>query len=227
MSPLIIALDFDDKAKAFELVDQLDPSQCRLKVGKESFTRFGPQFVECLQAKGFEIFLDLKFHDIPNTVAKACKAAADLGVWMLNVHALGGKQMMTAAADAIANVPNKPILIGVTILTSHEQSELTDVGLQGSIEDNVLRLAKLTQDAGLDGIVCSAQEAASLRQTMGSEFQLVTPGIRLSDAGDDQKRIMSPQNAMSAGANYLVVGRPITQSADPKKALQLFSRSLL
>lgn len=218
---IIVALDYADATSALKLVSKLDPTLCRLKVGKELFTAAGPQLVEALVNKGFDIFLDLKFHDIPNTVAKACKAASRLGVWMLNVHASGGLAMMQTARDAINENSPIPLLIAVTVLTSMDQPTLNQTGANGSVGDQVLRLANLAQQAGLDGVVCSAQEAALLRNTLGTEFCLVTPGIRPADAkADDQSRITTPAEAMRLGANYLVIGRPITQAADPLLALQ-------
>jgi len=219
-SRIIIALDYAQQKLADELIEQLDPKVCRLKVGKEMFTTLGPKFVESLVAKGFDVFLDLKFHDIPNTVARACSAACDLGVWMLNVHASGGRQMMEAAKESIDKSSHQPLLIAVTILTSLDDAALHEIGYIGSSADNVLRLAKLTQSSGLDGIVCSAQEASQLRSSLGDDFVLVTPGIRLAggDAGD-QRRVMTPADAISAGASYLVMGRPITQAENPMSVL--------
>jgi orotidine-5'-phosphate decarboxylase len=224
---VIVALDFPDTTSASALVDRLDASQCRLKVGKELFVRGGPQFVEQVQSKGFDVFLDLKFHDIPNTVAAACRAAADLGVWMVNVHAIGGLKMMQAASDAIANSDNKPFLIAVTILTSMDTEDLQGVGIGGEPADNVDRLAALAEDAGLDGVVCSALEASRLAQSRKPGFILVTPGIRPANSdADDQKRIMTPSRAIAAGASYLVIGRPITQADDPLAALQQINQEL-
>ncbi len=221
---LIVALDFDTPEKALALSADLDPALCRLKVGKELFTRGGPQLVETLQQRGFDIFLDLKFHDIPNTVEKAVRAAADLGVWMVNVHALGGPRMLAAAKAALADYSAPPKLIAVTILTSMGLAELAAIGLSGRTQDNVLRLGKLAQQAGLDGVVCSAQEAALLKRELGAGFSLVTPGIRPAWAAKgDQTRIMTPADALAAGSDYLVVGRPITQAHDPLEALQRVS----
>jgi orotidine-5'-phosphate decarboxylase len=217
---IIIALDYSTAAPALALADRLQPSLCRLKVGKELFTAAGPTVLEKLMRRGFEIFLDLKFHDIPNTTAQACKAAAELGVWMVNVHALGGRKMLAAAADAIANTGKPPKLIAVTMLTSMAQEDLADIGIVETPAQMVLRLATLTRDCGLDGVVCSAQEAALLRKHCGAEFILVTPGIRPAQASlDDQSRVMTPQAALQAGSSYLVIGRPITQAADPLQAL--------
>lgn len=227
--PVVVALDFDDKAKALALVDQLDPQQCRLKVGKEMFTLFGPDWVKTLVDKGFDVFLDLKFHDIPNTVAKAVAAAAELGVWMVNVHASGGRRMMEAAKAALAPYGDKaPLLIAVTVLTSMTDEELQELGVSASsAEEQVLLLASLTQAAGLDGVVCSAQEAPQLKATLGQDFKLVTPGIRPagSDAGD-QRRVLTPKEALAAGSDYLVIGRPITQADDPMAVLGAINDSL-
>ncbi len=218
---IIVALDYADVASALALVERLDPSLCRLKVGKELFTAAGPELVRALVARGFEVFLDLKFHDIPNTVAAACRAAAGLGVWMMNVHASGGRRMMTAAQEALADLPQRPLLIAVTVLTSMSAEDLGEVGVAGAPADQVLRLARLTQACKLDGVVCSAQEAAMLRGDLGAGFRLVTPGIRPagSDAGD-QRRVMTPVEAMRAGATDLVIGRPITAAADPLATLK-------
>jgi orotidine-5'-phosphate decarboxylase len=219
-SPIIVALDFPDERQAEDLAVRLDPRACRLKVGKELFVRGGPKLVERLQTRGFDVFLDLKFHDIPNTVAGACRAAADLGVWMVNVHALGGSEMMMAARAAIEAFAKPPLLIAVTILTSHDQAVLQQIGLAGSPAEAVARLARLAHQSGMDGVVCSAQEAAVLRAQEGGRFCLVTPGIRPAAAAvDDQRRTMTPSAALAAGADYLVVGRPITAAPDPMAAL--------
>lgn len=227
-SPIVVALDFEQKAAALDLVSQLDPALCRLKVGKEMFTHFGPSFITELQQRKFEIFLDLKFHDIPNTVAKAVQAAADLGVWMVNVHASGGSRMMHAAREALLTFgSDKPLLIAVTVLTSMEQADLTELGVQLSPAEQVLKLAGLTAKAGLDGVVCSAQEAALLKQQFGQHFCLVTPGIRPAFANaDDQKRVMTPSEALAVGVDYLVIGRPITKAADPLAALQAIAKEI-
>ncbi|BHI63840.1 TPA: orotidine-5'-phosphate decarboxylase [Escherichia coli] len=227
-SPVVVALDYHNRDAALAFVDKIDPRDCRLKVGKEMFTLFGPQFVRELQQRGFDIFLDLKFHDIPNTAAHAVAAAADLGVWMVNVHASGGARMMTAAREAL--VPfgkDAPLLIAVTVLTSMEASDLADLGVTLSPADYAERLAALTQKCGLDGVVCSAQEAARFKQVFGQEFKLVTPGIRPqgSEAGD-QRRIMTPEQALAAGVDYMVIGRPVTQSVDPAQTLKAINASL-
>lgn len=224
---IVVALDFDNRQQTLELVDRLDPQKCRLKIGKELFTSEGPQLVEAVQNKGFDVFLDLKFHDIPNTCAKAVAAAANLGVWMVNVHASGGERMMNAARDALEKFQQKPLLIGVTVLTSMEQSDLAGIGLDVAPQDHVKRLAQLTKQSGLDGVVCSAQEAAMLKQLCGQDFKLVTPGIRPSFAAvGDQKRIMTPKQAMDAGVDYMVIGRPITQAQDPIEALNLIQQEI-
>lgn len=227
-SPILVALDYHDLNSALQFVDRIDPRQCRLKVGKEMFTLFGPALVKTLQQRGFEVFLDLKFHDIPNTTAHAVAAAADLGVWMVNVHASGGARMMSAAREALMPFgDDAPLLIAVTVLTSMDEEDLKGLGIMLSPAQQAERLAKLTHECGLDGVVCSAQEAAHFKQTIGQDFALVTPGIRPagSDAGD-QRRIMTPQQAQQAGVDYMVIGRPITQSADPAATLQQILHSL-
>lgn len=217
---IIIALDYASAAPVLALADRLQPSLCRLKVGKELFTATGPALLEQLQQRGFDIFLDLKYHDIPNTTAQACKAAASLGVWMVNVHALGGRKMLEAAHEAVAAASHQPKLIAVTMLTSMAQQDLADIGIHATPAEMVLRLAMLARDSGLDGVVCSAQEAALLRRHCGAEFCLVTPGIRPAQSSlDDQSRVMTPQAALQAGSSYLVIGRPITKAADPLQAL--------
>ena len=225
---IVVALDFSSADAALNFCERIQPGMCRLKVGFELFTAAGPLLVERLVAKGFDVFLDLKFHDIPNTVAQACAAAARLGVWMLNVHALGGRKMMQAARDAVEKSGRRPLLIGVTILTSHSAGDLDEIGLGNDPALQVLRLAHLAQDAGLDGVVCSAQEAARLRGELGHDFCLVTPGIRPAGAAaGDQQRVMTPTQAVAAGADYLVIGRPITQAADPMTVLAAINRELV
>ncbi|MCD8514134.1 MAG: orotidine-5'-phosphate decarboxylase [Nitrincola sp.] len=214
--PIIVALDYPDQVAALNMASLLDPKDCRVKVGKELFTRAGPSVVESLQAKGFDVFLDLKYHDIPNTTAMAVKAAAELGVWMVNVHASGGRRMMEAAANVLAQSNSPTLLIAVTVLTSMEKSDLEELGIDLEPALHVERLAHLTAQSGLDGVVCSAQEAVMLRAGLPREFYLVTPGIRPADAASgDQKRIMTPVDALTAGSSHLVIGRPITQSANP------------
>jgi orotidine-5'-phosphate decarboxylase len=219
---IIVALDFPSQNPALALADQLDPAKCRLKVGKELFTRSGPDLVKALQSRGFDIFLDLKFHDIPNTTSAAVAAAAELGVWMVNVHASGGEKMMVACRERLESFGNdRPLLIAVTVLTSMSDEDLAGIGIASSAEAHVSRLATLTKNSGLDGVVCSAQEAPRLKAEQGSDFQLITPGIRplTADKGD-QQRIMTPVDALKAGSDYLVIGRPITQSPDPLAALE-------
>ncbi|MDP6198409.1 MAG: orotidine-5'-phosphate decarboxylase [Porticoccaceae bacterium] len=227
-SRVIVAMDFDNQQSALQLAEQLDPSQCRLKVGKELFTVAGPQLVKALVERNFDVFLDLKFHDIPNTTAKAVSVAADLGVWMTNVHACGGSRMMEAAQHSLQQSGSEMLLIAVTVLTSMEQSDLQQLGLQRDPAEQVLHLAQLAKNAGLQGVVCSAQEASTLKAQLGEEFKLVTPGIRLADsAADDQRRIVSPVDAIALGSDYLVIGRPITQSADPLATLNQINQSLI
>lgn len=225
---LIVALDFPTLYAANKLLDELDPKKCRVKIGKELFTRFGPKFVKDVIARGYEVFLDLKFHDIPHTVAQACLAAADLGVWMINVHALGGEKMLAAAREAIdSRSTNRPLLIAVTILTSMDDIELSKIGLTAPLSTYVLNLAKLAKNTGLDGVVCSAQEAQMLRQHCGANFCLVTPGIRLTQTSDDQVRVTTPLDAINNGVDYLVIGRPITKAEQPLKVVHEIENILL
>ncbi|BAN69007.1 orotidine-5'-phosphate decarboxylase [endosymbiont of unidentified scaly snail isolate Monju] len=224
---VIVALDYPAEAPALALIDQLDPGICRLKIGKEMFTRLGPDFVRRVIDRGFEVFLDLKYHDIPNTVAAACEAAADLGVWMLNLHASGGRRMMETAMARLAQRHERPLLVAVTILTSLGADELAEIGFVGSPEENVQRLAGLAADCGLDGVVCSPREAATLRAQQGDDFLLVTPGVRPATASlDDQTRVMTPGDAIRAGSSHLVVGRPITAAADPLAALSAIAEEV-
>ncbi|MFP1921646.1 orotidine-5'-phosphate decarboxylase [Lonsdalea quercina] len=227
-SPIIVALDYASQRDAYEFVDRIDPQRCRLKVGKEMFTLFGPQLVNDLQQRGFEVFLDLKFHDIPNTTARAVAAAAELGVWMVNVHASGGARMMQAAKEALLPYgADAPLLIAVTVLTSMDEDDLRGLGITLSPAEQAERLAVLTQQCGLDGVVCSAHEAERLKQRCGTAFQLVTPGIRpAGSAAGDQRRIMTPEQAKLAGVDYMVIGRPITQSADPAQTLNAILATL-
>jgi orotidine-5'-phosphate decarboxylase len=227
MTPsIVVPLDYPDATSALQFVERVSPALCRLKVGKELFTVAGPALVEQLVERGYDVFLDLKFHDIPHTVSQAVRAAARLGVWMVNVHALGGRAMLTAAREALAGEANSPLLIGVTVLTSMDADQLAELGLPAPTV-LVPRLAELVHDCGLDGVVCSAQEAAHLRQRFGAGFRLVTPGIRPAGCGaDDQRRIMTPEAAVAAGADDLVIGRPITQAADPVAALESIRASL-
>ncbi|MCU7938586.1 MAG: orotidine-5'-phosphate decarboxylase [gamma proteobacterium symbiont of Bathyaustriella thionipta] len=220
-SKIIIALDYKDEVSTMALVEQLEPSLCKLKVGKELFVRCGPSLVKKLISKGFDVFLDLKFHDIPNTVAAACQAAADMGVWMVNVHASGGRKMMQFAREAIDQCEHQPLLIGVTILTSLSRNDIAEVGLDIEPAQQVLRLANLANDSGLDGVVCSPQEVKTLKQQIGKDFCLVTPGVRpAGTAIGDQQRVMTPSEALSQGSDYLVIGRPITADANPVRALK-------
>ena len=226
-SRVIIALDYADANSAMALVDRLEPSDCKVKVGKELFTAAGPAFVAALAQRGFDVFLDLKFHDIPNTVAQACKAAAQLGVWMVNVHALGGRAMMQAAREAIESASRQPKLIAVTVLTSMTESDLREVGIEASPLTQAMKLAQLAGDCGLDGVVCSAHEAGAVRDRVGSRFLRVTPGIRLpDDSVGDQKRVMTPQVAIESGASYLVIGRSVTRAADPLSVLARINREI-
>ncbi|MDP2239197.1 MAG: orotidine-5'-phosphate decarboxylase [Burkholderiales bacterium] len=221
---VIVALDYSEAAGALELAGRLDPALCRLKVGKELFTMAGPALLQALMQRGYTVFLDLKYHDIPNTVASACKAAAALGVWMINVHALGGRAMMQAAREALAAHAPRPKLIAVTLLTSMGERDMEEAGIAGTPAQAVARLARLAAESGMDGVVCSAQEAAMLRRERGPDFCLVTPGIRPAQSNaDDQQRIMTPRAAIDSGADYLVIGRPITRAPDPLRALQQIS----
>lgn len=224
---IIVALDYANAKDALALASRLDPRQCRVKVGKELYTAAGPALVEKLRRSGFGIFLDLKYHDIPNTVVGACLAAAELGVWMINVHALGGRAMMLAARQALVRAGKPPKLTAVTLLTSMGAADMADVGLSGSPQDAVLRLARLAQECGLDGVVCSPQEAGLLRKHCGKSFTLVTPGIRPAEAAqDDQQRSATPRQAIANGADYLVIGRPITRAPDPHAALHAIANEI-
>lgn len=227
-SPIIVAVDFADVKSAWNFIDRVEPNDCRLKIGKELFTHAGPDFIKQIMNKGFDVFLDLKFHDIPNTVAKAIVAAADLGVWMTNVHASGGSRMMQAAKDALYPYgKDAPLLIAVTVLTSMESVDLQEIGIPVSPLEQATKLALLAKNCGLDGVVCSAKEVQSFRTRLGSDFKLVTPGIRPAGANaDDQRRIMTPQRAQAAGSDYLVIGRPITQADDPSLALRTILSTL-
>jgi orotidine-5'-phosphate decarboxylase len=217
ISPIVVALDYPTAQQAIEMAKQLDPSKCRVKVGKELFTASGPAVLEQLHKMDFDVFLDLKFHDIPNTCAGAVAAASELGVWMVNVHASGGERMMVAAAEAIANKSHKPLLIAVTVLTSMEQSDLAGIGLDITPQQQVERLAKLSKQSGMDGVVSSAQEIELIKNLCGHDFLTVTPGIRpAGSAAGDQRRIMTPEEAVNVGGDYLVIGRPITQAINPK-----------
>lgn len=227
-SPLIIALDYPDTQSALDMAAQLDPARVRVKVGKELFTREGPEVVRALHHRGFEVFLDLKYHDIPNTVAGAVRAASELGVWMVNVHASGGSDMMKAAmAAAMEGGGPRPLLTAVTVLTSMSAHDLAEVGVERPPLAQVTHLARLAQEAGLDGVVCSGQEAAALRETLGQDFLLVSPGIRPAGADeDDQSRIVTPEKAQRLGVSYMVVGRPVTRAVSPTEAVENIIRSL-
>jgi orotidine-5'-phosphate decarboxylase len=229
---VIVALDFANPMHAVALADRLDPAACALKVGKEMFVVAGPEPVRWMIERGFRVFLDLKFHDIPNTVAQACAAATRLGVWMLNVHAAGGRAMLDAARDAVARTAveagrPRPLLIAVTVLTSLSDADLAATGIDRTAADQALQLARLTAACGLDGVVSSAVEAPALRAALGPGFKLVTPGIRPAGSrSDDQARIITPEAALANGADYLVIGRPITQAPDPLAALAAINASL-
>jgi orotidine-5'-phosphate decarboxylase len=226
-SPIIVALDYDNQAAALELVDRLEPELCRLKVGKELFTRCGPALLGQLHSRGFQVFLDLKYHEIPNTVAGAVRAAADLGVWMVNVHASGGRRMMEAARDVLGAYQTPPLLIAVTVLTSLSDEDMAELGWRDSPQERVSCLAALAADSGMDGVVCSAREAGRLKNERGKEFSLVTPGIRLaSDDAGDQRRVVTPVDAVAGGSDYLVIGRSITGAADPVNTLRQILREL-
>ena len=227
-SKIIVALDYEKEAEALALVDQIDPSLCRLKVGKEMFTTLGINFVKQLHQRNFDVFLDLKYHDIPNTVARAVRSAADLGVWMVDLHASGGLRMMEEAKRILEPYgKDAPLLIAVTVLTSMEDLDLLQIGINASPMEQVLRLAHLTQRAGLDGVVCSPQEVEILRNACGEEFKLVTPGIRPTGADfGDQRRVMTPTAAIRAGSDYLVIGRPITKADNPVEVLCSINASI-
>jgi orotidine-5'-phosphate decarboxylase len=229
---VFVALDFDNPMHALGFADRVDPRTCGLKVGKELYVLAGPEPVRWMVERGFSVFLDLKFHDIPNTVARACAAAVRLGVRMMNVHASGGREMLAAAREAVTTAAHAtgrpaPLLLGVTVLTSLGDAQLRELGHGESAAERVMRLAQLARDCGLDGVVCSAQEAPALRQAFGASFALVTPGIRLADAArDDQTRIVTPEAAVANGADYIVVGRPVTRAADPVATLAAINRSI-
>jgi orotidine-5'-phosphate decarboxylase len=224
---VIVALDFADAERALALVDRLDPATCRIKVGKELFTAAGPVLVKNVVKRGFGVFLDLKYHDIPNTVAQACRSAAGLGAWMVNVHACGGRAMLDAAREALAKETHPPKLIAVTVLTSLTAADLAELGVAGDPLEVATRMARLAHSCGLDGVVCSAHEAGGLRREFGAGFCLVTPGIRPAQAGhDDQQRVMTPRAAIASGADYLVIGRPITLAPDPLAVLREINREI-
>ena len=217
---IIVALDFSHTDAALGLVNRLDPARCRLKIGHELFAAGGPELVHQLVQRGFAVFLDLNFHDIPNTVAGACRVAATLGVWMVNLHVLGGRRMMAQAREALEAFQPRPLLVGVTVLTSHGAEDLAPLGLKIPIEELVLNYAALAHECGLDGVVCSADELPRLRKSRGEDFVLVTPGIRPEGAeAADQRRVATPRRAIEQGADYLVIGRPVTRASDPPVAL--------
>ena len=224
---IIVALDVSTQEDALALATKLDPRLCRVKVGQELFTRIGPRVLEALQNRGFSVFLDLKFHDIPNTVAGACRAAAALEVWMVNVHAAGGRRMMEAAREAVEASTARPLLTAVTILTSLDDEDLATIGIGGSAETHVINLAKLAEKSGLDGVICSPQELEGLKGSVPDDFLRVTPGIRKADSSKgDQKRVMTPAEAMGLGAHYLVIGRPITEAEEPAEALAVIAEEI-
>lgn len=224
---IIVALDYATAAEALQLVQRLAPERCRLKVGLELYAAAGPDFARMLSARGFPVFLDLKFHDIPNTVAQACRQAAALGAWMLTVHCLGGSEMLRAASGAVAGMARRPLVVGVTVLTSMDSTQLSAVGVDDDIDTQVMRLARLAADCGLDGVVAAPTEAARLRVRFPAPFRIVTPGIRTAgDAADDQRRFLTPAAAVRAGADYLVVGRPITRAPDPLAVLAAIEREI-
>tara|TARA_B100000929_G_scaffold218774_1_gene175422 strand:+ start:1216 stop:1926 length:711 start_codon:yes stop_codon:yes gene_type:complete len=229
-SRVIVSLDFSEANQALDFCKTIDPVSCKIKVGKELFTKAGPTLLEKLRFLDFEIFLDLKYHDIPNTVANACRVAVDLDIWMLNVHAAGGRKMMEAAYESLVksgSSKNRPLLVAVTVLTSMSSDDLLELGITNSIGDQVLLLSKLAKSAGLDGVVCSGMEVGKLRHELGKDFCLVTPGIRLDDLNnDDQERIMTPYDAIKAGSNYLVIGRPITRASDPVDIINIINKSI-
>ncbi len=228
-SRVIVSLDYSNENQALEFCKKVNPTDCKIKVGKELFTAEGPALIEKLRVLGFEIFLDLKYHDIRNTVAKACRVALDLDIWMLNIHASGGRQMMEAARETIEKYSKKrkPLLIAVTVLTSISSDDLIQLGVTNSVNKQTMFLAKIAKGVGLDGVVCSGMEARSLRDELGEDFCLVTPGIRLVNSkNDDQKRVMTPINAIKAGSDYLVIGRPITEAKDPKNVLYSINKSI-
>lgn len=228
LSKIILALDYSDSATALELVGKLEPKDCRLKVGLELYTVAGNKFVRELVERGFDVFLDLKFHDIPNTVSRTCSVVAELGVWMINVHTLGGTAMMLAARKSVDDSRHQPLLTGVTVLTSQNKDEMSSIGIVGELTSVVSRLASMAKQAGLDGVVCSPLETSRLRKELGENFTLVTPGIRpKGNNRDDQQRVMTPEEAVASGSDFLVIGRPVTQSADPVETLKILNNSLL
>lgn len=226
-SRIIVALDYARESDVNDFVARVTPADCRLKIGLEAYTALGPRAVEPLVARGFDVFLDLKFHDIPNTVRAACHAAADLGVWMINVHVAGGARMLAAAREGVNAAAKPPMLIGVTVLTSQSAEDLAGAGVSLTPGEAVMKFAGLARTAGLDGVVCSGEEAANVRQACGGGFVIVTPGIRPAGSrADDQRRTMTPKEAIARGADYLVIGRPITQAPDPRAVLDAVVREI-
>jgi len=225
-SKIIVALDFESLKETEDFLKKVKGQNCRVKVGKELFTNEGPNVINLIQQYGFEIFLDLKFHDIPNTVSRAIKASCNLGVWMVNVHASGGKQMLLAAREAVDSSSNKPILIAVTILTSYDNSSYQELGFKNNLLDQIACLTTLSENSGMDGIVCSANDICSIKPLVKEKFQFVTPGIRLANSNDDQKRVTTPEDAITQGSNYLVIGRPITSSEDPAALIEKINQKI-
>jgi orotidine-5'-phosphate decarboxylase len=225
-SKIIVALDFESLKETEDFLKKVKGQNCRVKVGKELFTNEGPNVIKLIQQYGFEIFLDLKFHDIPNTVSRAIKASCNLGVWMVNVHASGGKQMLLAAREAVDSSSNKPILIAVTILTSYDNSSYQELGFKNNLLDQIAYLTTLSENSGMDGIVCSANDIRSIKPLVKEKFQFVTPGIRLANSDDDQKRVTTPEDAITQGSNYLVIGRPITSSEDPAALIEKINQKI-
>lgn len=225
-SKIIVALDFGSLSETEDFLKKVKGQNCRVKVGKELFTNEGPNVIKLIQQYGFEIFLDLKFHDIPNTVSRAIKASCNLGIWMVNVHASGGKQMLLAAREAVDSSSNKPILIAVTILTSYDNYSFQELGFKNNLLDQIAYLATLSENSGMDGIVCSANDIPSIKPLVKEKFQFVTPGIRLANSNDDQKRVTTPEDAITQGSNYLVIGRPITSSEDPAALIEKINQKI-
>lgn len=225
-SKIIVALDFESLKETEDFLKKVKGQNCRVKVGKELFTNEGPNVIKLIQQYGFEIFLDLKFHDIPNTVSRAIKASCNLGVWMVNVHASGGKQMLLAAREAVDSSSNKPILIAVTILTSYDNSSYQELGFKNNLLDQIAYLATLSENSGMDGIVCSANDIPSIKPLVKEKFQFITPGVRLTNSNDDQKRVTTPEDAIKQGSNYLVIGRPITSSEDPAALIEKINQKI-
>lgn len=225
-SKIIVALDFGSLSETEDFLKKVKGQNCRVKVGKELFTNEGPNVIKLIQQYGFEIFLDLKFHDIPNTVSRAIKASCNLGIWMVNVHASGGKQMLLAAREAVDSSSNKPILIAVTILTSYDNYSFQELGFKNNLLDQIAYLATLSENSGMDGIVCSANDIPSIKPLVKEKFQFITPGVRLTNSNDDQKRVTTPEDAIKQGSNYLVIGRPITSSEDPAALIEKINQKI-